>query len=380
MWRVVLVGLLATGCNQVFGLDPGKLGSDAGGDGLDASTVCTNSDQCMDPSSPFCDVNNGGTCRPCQVHTECTSDACMPDGTCAAVDDVAFVMGGASGTTCTQASPCGTFMAAVKLLPTHHVLRASGSIDDHVVMDGTRTILADPGATLAPSDAGDLMTLSSGSHVDVYELNFTAQAGDAIRVANATLGLTHVHITGSAGMASRAIAMVGGSIQITRATIESNTGGGIDINASHFDITNSFIVKNGSPSAAAGGVTLQGGDATSRFEFNTVMDNATGESFHAGGVACNITAFVAGNNLIASNSNSAVTGQNQVFGACTYDNSLVIPDKSALNLVPGDYHLTSASKMAIDKGKLTNVRVDIDENPRPMVPNGIPDLGADEEQ
>ena len=54
---------------------------------------------------PVCSADN--TCRGCTAHSECASAVCLPDGSCAAESDVAYVDGTAgAGAACTLAAPC----------------------------------------------------------------------------------------------------------------------------------------------------------------------------------------------------------------------------------------------------------------------------------
>ena len=79
----------------------------------DVCVECTaaNAAACMG-MEPVCGMDN--SCRGCTEHSECASAVCLPDGSCAAETDVAYVTGGSgTGTTCTKAAPCATVTAAL---------------------------------------------------------------------------------------------------------------------------------------------------------------------------------------------------------------------------------------------------------------------------
>src|SRR5262249_3760003 len=66
-------------------------------------------------TTPICGANDA--CRGCQLHSECTSMACLPDGSCADGTAVAYVASVAQGGTvnpdCTQGTPCTLISTAV---------------------------------------------------------------------------------------------------------------------------------------------------------------------------------------------------------------------------------------------------------------------------
>ncbi len=105
-------------------------------DASDAPQSCASDEQCSG-AMPVCDVSgsktcvqctpaeatqcmgmtpvcgSGDSCRGCVAHSECMSDACLPDGSCSTGSDVAYVDPAGSGSACTQAAPCEDVVAAL---------------------------------------------------------------------------------------------------------------------------------------------------------------------------------------------------------------------------------------------------------------------------
>jgi hypothetical protein len=174
-------------------------------------------------------------------------------------------------------------------------------------------------------------------------------------------------------------------IVVSQSTFSSNKGGGILVSdtAAAFDITNTFIFKNGDGSASAlGGLSLGVTTAGSnRLAFNTIVDNDA--KTNSGGVICNIASFMGPNNIIARNTvaGSASDPKAQMSGACVYPTSKTQADVLGLAFQhpdgpPFSYKLLTGST-AIDQAT-TAVPIDVDNegDHRPQGPEK--DIGADE--
>src|SRR5215468_5453708 len=73
---------------------------------------CVKNTDCA-TTTPVCDEH---ACRACRAHADCVdSETCLPDGSCAAATDVAYIVnpGGADNATCDKATPCATMTAAL---------------------------------------------------------------------------------------------------------------------------------------------------------------------------------------------------------------------------------------------------------------------------
>ncbi|MBA3540132.1 MAG: right-handed parallel beta-helix repeat-containing protein, partial [Deltaproteobacteria bacterium] len=179
----------------------------------------------------------------------------MPDGSCAAETDVAYVTVAGTGTTCTKVAPCGTLDNGIKANKSV-VKIASGLIKDNKTtpIDAKAvTILADLGAKLDRDGDGAILNVSSsGADVKIYDLEITGASG--VAGANGIdlspnggmpkMTLTRVKVYGNQGVG---ISASGGFLTVSQSTISSNVGGGIYVGGSGatFNITNNFIFRNG---------------------------------------------------------------------------------------------------------------------------------------
>ncbi len=383
-------------------------------DKIDADTSCSSNAQCSG-ATPVCDVNGSkmcvqcttddetacsdtmpvcgasNTCERCTAHPECGSKACLPDGSCGTDSNVAYVdPTGTDNSMCTKGMPCTKVAKA--LLTGRPFVKFTGTTDEQVsVTNQNVTMIADAGAKLTSTMNGILIKVDGTSQLTIYDLEITAASGASspgisMQPGNsATLALHRVKVTNNAG---GGVTTSGGNLNISQSVIASNAGGGVSVTGTGttFDITNSFIYRNGDPdNGTFGGVNLGIATAGSnRFEFNTVVDNrASAGATRVGGVLCDIAAFAAANNIVARNSvGGSTTGTNaQTLGGCTYPTSKIQNDVSGLalaspDMAPYSYKLTTGSS-AIDQATTSSpIVVDYDGDVRPQGPQK--DIGADE--
>jgi hypothetical protein len=406
----------------------------------DGPTACSTSAQCMAPTA-VCDTSAGtcvqciagaeedactGTtpvcgenhaCRGCTAHAECESLACLPDGSCAAASAVAYVSSSASGSDCTQTDPCPLLKDAIAKNRPYVKIAANGAANDSatVVIDGkVVTILAEPNAVLDRDGDGPVLEVrSANADVAIYDLHVTGATGlsgghglvltpnggqpkltlvrgkvdnnqgGGISSSGGTLTVSQSTVSGNTG---GGISSSGGTLTVSQSTVSGNTGGGISVTGTGvtFDITNTYIFRNGDQDTGAyGGVNLGIATAgTNRFEFNTVVDNRA--AINSGGVICNVAAFTGPNNIISRNSlgGDPTAANAQTFGACTYPTSAVQNDHAGLLFEqpdspgPFNYRL-KANSSAIDQGTTpSSIVVDHDGDTRPT--GAAKDMGADE--
>ena len=343
--------------------------------------------------TPICGAD--ATCKGCGKHSDCASAVCLADGSCGSEADVAYIAPTGAGTACTKGAPCGTLGAGVTtgkaIIKVAAGLVKSGQV---TVIDGKAvTILADEGAKLdRDGDGAVLEVRSAGAEVKIFDLEITGATGSS--GANGIdvnpnggapkLALTRVKLTGNQGLGLLA---QGGAVVVAQSTISGNTGGGISISNATFDITNNFVIGNGSADMATGsslgGMSLDSATTTNRLQFNTVAFNhAKSATLLAAGVACSVTGLVALGNIVTSN-NEGLTFPAQTKGICTYGNSFVIPGTEANTLKfknitanPPDFHLTAESPTSVLDAGGACTGVDVDGDARPQ--GGACDLGADE--
>jgi hypothetical protein len=339
-------------------------------------------------TAPVCDNH---ACRACATNTECASGACLPTGACADAGSVAYVReGGTDNATCDLMQPCATVSAAIATRkPT---IKVTGTISGHVGIDSlTLSIVGDPGAALeSTASIGSILDVSGTSliAIDHVSIGGASSPNVGITVNGGTLQLHDVTID---GCINGGITVSSGMLVLHQSTVSNNAGGGITINgaAAHFDISNTFVFRNGNiSSSVVGGARLVqfANDGMNRFEFNTIVDNhiAT-NSTNAGGVTCDTNGFVTANNIIARNDvNGDTTLSNaNILGVCNFATSFVGTSATELDFVnpdaaPFDYRIQSGS-VAIDQGTTPSpVDVDHDGQHRPARANK--DEGAFEVQ
>ena len=392
---------------------------DASPPGDEAPTACTSSAQCIAPTT-VCDVTDGvcvactpqeaaacdgatpvcgddRACRACAAHPECAaSNACLPDGSCAIAADVAYVAPTGTGTTCTQAEPCGTVAAALATDRPYVKLAAGLTKDSQVTtIDGrVVTLLGDPGAILDRDGDGPILVVrSTGADVQILGLRITGASGVAgangieLQPNGGTPKLTlhRATIDSNQGIG---ISASGGTLTVTQSSISGNTGGGISITNAQFDLENNIIASNGGPATGFGGVRIdQVGAGTRRFEFNTVTNN-NGAAGTTTGVVCTLVTqpITFSNNIVFDNQIGAA--RTQVGGVnCSWTYSNIGPDGVAgvgnINMDPlfvnpaqNNFHLTSASPAKDAADPAATLAVDIDGDARPQ--GAARDMGADE--
>jgi hypothetical protein len=418
--------LSATGCSFIDWLGGRKLSpdyceqhtddKDCHDSFPDADTRCVSNASCMAPTAvcdlagtrmcvqciapdqtaacdgvtPTCGADHA--CHACSKHEDCPlSSACLPDGSCAATGQVAYVDAvQGSGNSCTLSMPCKKVADA--LGTNRPYVKLAGTIDEPVqINDQNVTILAAPGAQLTRSSAGVILKVDGTSVVQIFDLTIAnGLGGTGIGISlpagnSASLTLRRVSVTGNTG---GGLSASGGMLTIAQSTFSGNTGGGISVSGGQFDITNTIIAGNGGPATAVGGVHLdQINTGTRRFEFNTVTNN-NGMDGAAVGVVCTLVGqpVTFANNIVYANQEGGT--RTQVGGAnCNWTYSDVGPiavtgtgninmDPRFVNPTQSNYHLQAGSP-AIDKADpASTMDVDIDGDVRPQ--GSGRDMGADE--
>jgi hypothetical protein len=183
------------------------------------------------------------------------SNLCLPDGSCAPSNDVAYVDGGnATDGDCAKLSPCTRIEKAAAM---KSLVKVTGMVTARCSIGATTglvKIFADPGAKLAPTDDTSALDVKGDSNVEVYDLQISntspMSTAAGVTLSNiAKLTLIHVTVSDNAG---RGIDATGGILTVTRSTISDNLGGGIQLTGRvNFHITGNILFGNGMPGKGA---------------------------------------------------------------------------------------------------------------------------------
>lgn len=348
-------------------------------------TACTG-------TTPVCGTDD--KCGACAMDSQCASQVCMPDGSCADGSTVLYATPmGSNVATCGLSDKCSIDHAVSLVDPTRALIRLDSgmyalsgtlSLTKNLTMIGRGAIIDKTGGS-----NGAAIAISGNSTVSLFyvtvEGGSDSTIGYGVSCQSSTVIARMVTIQNNASIGINGVAC---NLTLAQSLLTSNTGGGISVsgNAISFDLTNSFVTRNGNPnSATCGGVNLAvTNPMPSRFEFNTIADNqaATGVT-HSGGVICDLVSFTSPNNIIARNSiNQNTTAPSaQSLGTCTYPTSAVQNDVVGLAFLssessPYDYRIGVAS-IAIDQAlTVSTIDVDVDGIHRPQ--QMAKDIGASE--
>lgn len=421
---VVASVLAFAGCkteNRAFCADPANAGLEGCPGDASNGGACGSNGDCKVPGFSICDTTmNHGTCvqctdamhevcggttplclsdvcRPCSMHLQCPSHACLLDGSCADAALVAYVRPGGGGMTCTDAAPCKKVSDALK--STKSIVKIDGTIteDQPIVVDGKALqIVAEPGAKLARMNNGVILDVkNANADVSVSDLEITggmSMKTDAVLSLSGLgapkLTLARVKINGNQGIGILATA---GALRVTQSTISANAGGGISITAAQFEIVNNLIAGNGGTSGAAatllGGISLNNADVgTRRIEFNTIANNGAAMGLVAGANCLVTQPPVTANNIVWDNTSG--TGKLQIGGNCNWtysdigDPGNTTPPAGTGNvgtypsfMNPGsNYRLNSDSPARNTADPSATVTVDLDGIVRPL--ENRSDMGA----
>ncbi len=394
----------------------------------------------------------------CAKHSDCGSSVCLPDSSCAAATDVAYVDPmGTDAMECTKEAPCPSLQVALSTKRPYVRMTGSSVTGETIrITNQNVTVLGSPGAKLTRGAPGVLIEVAGTSQVDLFDLELIGATGGDPKTAhgislergstvmvslqrvlvsnhigdglhidggtakvtesklssngsglgigdsgNAVVRLTTISynnygvLTGYTGKGIRldidqstinnnvqgGIGAYVDTFRLTRSTISSNTGIALSFGGT-FHVTNNFIVRNKDKGSASVWISPDP-SGNSRFEFNTVADNASELATVAGiDFFGSATGIKIPNNLIARNTGMAPDSP-QVNSRGNPGNSFVVgPGDNAAAFAhpespPYDYHLTASSPATIvDQAACGETTVDFDGDARPQ--KGNCDVGADE--
>lgn len=411
----------------------GRLGTGAG---IDAGQ-CTQDEQCTDPT-PVCDITrsmcvpcmpgkvgacSGATpvcgadeaCHPCAMDSECASQTCLPDGSCASPLDVLYVSPtGSDLATCMPQDHCSLARAlalidgtksTIQLDPAHYSMLATIALPHDLHLVGRGAILDRNAA-----GSGEVLDIAPGTHVSldyVTVMGGDGGSGHGIVCTQATLTLREVTIQGNGGSGisgsgcqlvvshsqlfnnqDSGIVASASDVTLVRSMVSGNQNTGLDLSGSSFDIEDNVIAKNGGPNGLGGVfiVTIRSGSIARRvFGFNTVSQNS-GPFGGVSGVVCgedvNVPLAMTSNIVVNNAGPTQVSG-----GACVWTYSDIAPgpvsgtgnlssDPLFVDPVHNNFHLQLASPARDAADPAATLAVDIDGDTRPQ--GAGRDMGADE--
>jgi hypothetical protein len=282
-------------------------------------------------TSPICGADN--SCHGCSAHSDCASHACLPDGSCATPDSVAYVSAAPDGTdnqACSLASPCTRVAAG--LATGHPYVKLHGVIDEAVLVSGGRgvTFLGDPGAELTRSMGnGAIVTVQDDrTSLSIYDLSIS-------NAPNSSSGIGCL-IPAGAGAPT---------LLLTRARVTNNPGGGVSISNGAFVIVGNVFFNNGGLTSSVGGISITTAtNSANRLDFNSFALN-TSQDGVAPAIQCIAGTFTAKNNVMSDN-RTPTLGANQFGGACMHAYSIARPG----SLPPGTGNGMS-DPLFVDPGK-----------------------------
>jgi hypothetical protein len=353
--------------------------------GTGTCVACNMSSECP-VAAPVCD---NSSCRVCRLDSECPSNACdAPSGTCLATNQVVYVDNTAASPSaaCTQDHPCTTIAAGLALVSqTRQRLNLTGTYNENVSIDsiavdivGTNAVI---GATANNTPVVSVVSQSTASLTGVTIQNApggtTSNNADGVACVASNVTLKQVTIRNNVSQGIDASAC---TLLVDRTMVSGNTGGGMLLTETTFNVTNSFFVNNGSAQSGTGGVRIVG-TSSGHFDFNTVASN-TSNTAAVGGLWCVSTAgqMSADSDIIWNNG-----GANNWNGTCNFNYSDTGAGGQAtggtgnfsadpLFIGNGDFHLMATSPCVGKGDPLSTLDHDYDGDPR----TSPPECGADE--
>jgi hypothetical protein len=344
----------------------------------------TESAACGAPAS-VCGAD--GMCRGCEDHRECASGACdLAAGACVDTDDVAYVDANADGgnTACTDTAPCRTIALGLAANRPYVVLDGDSYMEDVAISNRDVTLIGYDADLRAQTNGVDALIIGGttgdvgafGLTLHMSQRGLSCVGGTTTSTASVTLVDALVQDN-----TSRGIRALDCDLTMDSTRVIANPGGGLEINAAGFDITNSVFFDNGN-NGTFGAIDIDDPRPGSprRLAFNTIVGNRSG-AVGFPGVACvsSTTLPTFHSNIISDNTGS--TGGVQVSATnCSYQDSLINPAFDGDGNVTGDpgldgtFHIAAGSP-AHDAGRANGgVAVDFEGDLR----DDAPDIGADE--
>lgn len=385
-----LVGLLVgavAGCELIANIpkatvvDPVDAMTDGGDDAMAAE--CMDNTACTQIGKQICDLTSN-TCGGCVLDSECASNVCLVDGTCADPARFVYAAAGGSGDVCTVAQPCSVDVAVTKLTPQQDIVKLAPGVYTRaatLTMSIAGTIAGGGSTFTVAGAAGVFGIVANAVPIHIVGLTMSVAANNiAIRcmVAGGEIHLGRVTIDG----ANAAIYSTNCLVEIDRSTIRGAQFYGLYVNnAASVTVRNSYFVNIGTMPDYTIAALHMSNVASGTIEHTTIANNtALGPS----GLRCPGSSGVTIRNIIAWG--NVAPG---VDAECVVANSIVDPGYTGgtanssvnpmfMNPAMGDFHLMPGSPIAGMGTPAAMFGIDGDGDDRPQPAASNPDPGADE--
>lgn len=377
--------------------------------------VCVGCVDAMDcgGDATICDAGSR-SCRGCEADAECASDVCVEaTGVCADETEVVFVStsGNDSGT-CPSTAPCRTLAYALTIAnSTRNVIHVEGgtlsvpstlTVSISVTFDGTGTLLTSPanGPIMQLATAGAIVVVVEGFRVSNASDRVDFNVGSkTLRMFDVTLQRSSIQGSGTFEAAhsefrTNTITCSGGTLAIEGNEFSESVISGTNCQTTirrnrFFDAANGTINTMGGlllvennllvePSEFVDAIIVSGHSSGSTIAFNTIV-NTSQVTMSPAAVTCDATVRVT-SNIFAYNSTNPINGIGCVAVSSLFDlpgapdatgNTSAASSTFFIDAVNSDFHLATNSP-ALGIGEAGLVDVDLEGNPRPM----MPDVGA----
>ena len=342
---------------------------------------CMDNAACTMVGKPICDLDTHA-CGGCVLDSECPSNVCLMDGTCADPSRFVYAAAGGTDTMCTMSQPCTVDTAVTMLTVQKDIVKLAPGVysrSQPLTMTIAGTI-AGGGSTFSTSGNSAMVAITAmGVPIRVIGLTLSvASTQSAVRcqVAGGELHLARMTISGG-----NALIYTTCPIEIDRTIVTGATLYSLYANANPVTIRNSYFVNTGTmPGYVIAAVQLQ--DVPSGTIEHTTIANttATGPS----GLRCPGSGGVTIRNIIAWN--NVAPG---VDSECVVSNSIVDPgytggtanmsiDPQFIDPTATNFHLMPSSPASGMGTPAAMFGIDIDGEDRPQPAGSNPEPGADE--
>jgi hypothetical protein len=363
----------------VTSIDPSDAMGDGGGDAMQIE--CMDNAACTMVGKPICDLTTHA-CGGCVLDSECPSNVCLADGTCADPARFVYAAAGGTDTACTMAQPCSVETAASMLTPTKDIVKlAPGTYTRAapLTMSIAGTIAGGGSTFNIAGTAGTVAITAAGVPVHIIGLAMNVAANNSAlrcQTVGGELHLARMRISGSNAAIYTTCPIVVDRTLITGANLYA-----LYANAAAVTIRNSYFVRTGNmPTYTIAAVHLQ--DVPSGTIEHTTIANTTAAGPSGlrcpGSTGVTIRNIIAWDNVAPGIAPECVVSNSIVDAGYIGGSANVTQDPMFVDAATTDYHLMPASPANGLGTPDAKFGIDGDGDDRPQPAGSNPDPGADE--